>query len=176
MIIATCLLILVIVALWQIFVKAGKPGWYGIIPYYNTYELAKLAFKDKKWHWITLAAVVVMTMSSWISTMFAASAQSASSVSVLMGTHSIISFAVLAIMTWFNINLARAFGKETAFGVGLAFLPVIFYPILAFGSAEYKGFSSYESYGYDGSAPINPHQTIETDVEVIDDNEESEQK
>ena len=67
---------------WQIFVKAGKPGWYGIIPYYNTYELAKLAFKDKKWHWITLAAVVVMTMSSWISTMFVASAQSASSVSV----------------------------------------------------------------------------------------------
>lgn len=38
-----------------------------------------------------------------------------------------------------NINLAKAFGKSGAFAVGLIFLPVIFFPILAFGKAEYQG-------------------------------------
>jgi len=38
-----------------------------------------------------------------------------------------------------NINLAKAFGKSGAFAAGLIFLPVIFFPILAFGKAEYQG-------------------------------------
>jgi hypothetical protein len=32
-----------IVALWKIFVKAGEPGWAGIIPLYNTYTLTKIS-------------------------------------------------------------------------------------------------------------------------------------
>ena len=38
-----------------------------------------------------------------------------------------------------NIDLARSFGKTTAFGVGLALLGVVFYPILGFGDARYQG-------------------------------------
>ncbi len=38
-----------------------------------------------------------------------------------------------------NIKLANAFGKSSGFGVGLALLPVIFYPILAWGNATYVG-------------------------------------
>lgn len=34
---------------------------------------------------------------------------------------------------------ATVFGKSTAFGVGLLFLPVIFVPILALGDAAYQG-------------------------------------
>jgi hypothetical protein len=37
------------------------------------------------------------------------------------------------------IELANVFGKGTGFGLGLIFLPFIFWPILAFGSAEYFG-------------------------------------
>ncbi len=37
------------------------------------------------------------------------------------------------------IDLAKAFGKEAGFGVGLALLGFIFIPILGFGSAEYVG-------------------------------------
>jgi len=36
------------------------------------------------------------------------------------------------------IDLARAFGKGTGFGIGLAFLGFIFFPILGFGSAQYR--------------------------------------
>lgn len=34
--------VLTIVALWKVFVKAGKPGWAGIIPIYNTVVLLQI--------------------------------------------------------------------------------------------------------------------------------------
>jgi hypothetical protein len=37
------------------------------------------------------------------------------------------------------IDLARAFGKGAGFGLGLVFLGFIFFPILAFGDAQYGG-------------------------------------
>ena len=38
-----------------------------------------------------------------------------------------------------NIDIAKNFGKGVGFGIGLVFLPFIFYPILGFGSAQYQG-------------------------------------
>lgn len=37
------------------------------------------------------------------------------------------------------IAVAEKFGKGAGFGVGLAFLPMIFFPILGFGDAQYQG-------------------------------------
>jgi hypothetical protein len=37
------------------------------------------------------------------------------------------------------IDLAKSFGKGTGFGIGLVLLPIIFCPILGFGSAQYQG-------------------------------------
>lgn len=37
-----------------------------------------------------------------------------------------------------SIDVARNFGKGPGFGLGLAFLPFIFYPILGFGDAQYR--------------------------------------
>ena len=37
------------------------------------------------------------------------------------------------------LDLAKSFGKSTAFALGLIFLGVIFFPILAWGSATYRG-------------------------------------
>jgi len=36
-----------------------------------------------------------------------------------------------------SIALAKNFGKDAGFGVGLGLLPFVFYPILGFGSAQY---------------------------------------
>lgn len=38
-----------------------------------------------------------------------------------------------------SIDVARKFGQSTGFGIGLALLGFIFYPILGFGSATYQG-------------------------------------
>ena len=35
------------------------------------------------------------------------------------------------------IDMAKAFGKGAGFGIGLALLPFIFYPMLGFGDAQY---------------------------------------
>ncbi len=37
-----------------------------------------------------------------------------------------------------NIEIAKAFGKEGGFAAGLILLPLVFWPILGFGSAEYQ--------------------------------------
>ena len=37
------------------------------------------------------------------------------------------------------IELAKVFGKDGGFTVGLILLPIVFYPILAFGNAQYIG-------------------------------------
>jgi hypothetical protein len=36
------------------------------------------------------------------------------------------------------LSLAKSFGRGAGFGVGLAFLPMIFYPVLAFGDSRYS--------------------------------------
>ncbi len=43
---------------------------------------------------------------------------------------------VIAIIV--SIEIAKNFGKDTLVGLGLALLGIIFYPILAFGSAQYQ--------------------------------------
>ena len=47
-----------------------------------------------------------------------------------------VNFIVLIIL---SIDVAKSFGKGTGFGLGLAFLSLIFYPILGFGDAKYQG-------------------------------------
>jgi hypothetical protein len=38
-----------------------------------------------------------------------------------------------------NVDIAKRFGKGVGFAIGMIFLPFIFWPILAFGSAQYQG-------------------------------------
>lgn len=62
---------------------------------------------------------------------------------------------VIAIMMLFD--LAKAFGKEGAFGLLLLFLPFIGYPILAFGKAKYVGPVANKGGGSpNSSAPAPP--------------------
>lgn len=37
------------------------------------------------------------------------------------------------------VDLAKAFGKSVGFAVGMILLPIVFYPMLAFGDAQYGG-------------------------------------
>ena len=44
------------------------------------------------------------------------------------------------------MEMAKVFGKGAGFGLGLAFLPFIFYPILGFGDARYQGAAPAPAY------------------------------
>ena len=48
-----------------------------------------------------------------------------------------IPFVNIIIAIMIPIEIAKSFNKGVGFGIGLLFLPIIFYAILAFGDAEY---------------------------------------
>ena len=58
-------LALVITAVWKLFKKAGQPGWAAIIPFYNTYVLAKIAGRPDWWFilfFVPFVNIVVLIM------------------------------------------------------------------------------------------------------------------
>ena len=58
-----------------------------------------------------------------------------------------------------SIDLAKSFGKEVGFGILLAILPIIGYPMLAFGGAQYQGPAGSEGQNrgqLPPQAPIQP--------------------
>jgi hypothetical protein len=53
-----------IAALWQVFVKGGRPGWAAIIPFYNYYVLLKLVGRPG-W-WLILYFIPIVNIIVWI--------------------------------------------------------------------------------------------------------------
>lgn len=49
-----------------------------------------------------------------------------------------VPLANFAVIVMIMINLAKCFGKGTGFGVGLLVFGFVFFPILAFGDAQYQ--------------------------------------
>jgi hypothetical protein len=43
------IIVLMLAALWKVFLKAGQPGWAAIIPFYNFYILLMVAAKPGWW-------------------------------------------------------------------------------------------------------------------------------
>ena len=56
--------ILVIAGVWKTFVKAGKPGWGALIPFYNYYLMIKIAGRPG-W-WLILLFIPFVNVVIWI--------------------------------------------------------------------------------------------------------------
>ena len=125
LLLAVGLLVVSIVSNWCVFTKAGEPGWKIFVPFYGSYVSYRIAGVSL-YFWITLMLS------------FAAGLTDGPNGEATL-LSSLCSLGEAAMEVWMCINLARSFGKGIAFGLGLAFLPVVFYPILAFGPAEYVG-------------------------------------
>ena len=53
-------LVLIIVSMWKIFEKAGKPGWACIIPIYNIIVLLEII--GKPWWWLLLMLIPIVNI------------------------------------------------------------------------------------------------------------------
>jgi len=106
--------ILVIAGTWKVFVKAGQPGWAAIIPGYNVYVMNKVGGGPTYYFWVWLGCAVTPFLF----------------VTPFVG----LVFAILILN-----NLAKSFGKDPGYTVGLVLLGVIFFPVLGFGSSQYVG-------------------------------------
>ncbi|MEX2274949.1 MAG: DUF5684 domain-containing protein [Actinomycetota bacterium] len=51
----------------------------------------------------------------------------------------LIPIANIIVLIIITVDLAKSFGKGTGFAIGLILLPIIFYPVLAWGDATYRG-------------------------------------
>lgn len=122
--------ILQLAGMWKVFTKAGQKGWKCIIPIYNLVILFRIS-----------------GLSPWIICAY------------LLGFIPFIGWIVSIGITIYQCHsLAKSFGKDVGYTIGLIFLPTIFYMILGFGKAEYVG----NSYGttsntttYQGDGVVN---------------------
>lgn len=120
------IVLLNIIGLFKIYQKMGKPGWKGIIPFYNMYGLYDELW-DKKYFWgYLLAQVVMLNPSSPSGLLFSVA-------------NLVLSVALIVVVMKLYIKLAKAFGKGTGFGVLTFFFAPICLAVLGFGSAEYEG-------------------------------------
>jgi hypothetical protein len=66
-IIGLAIAVLMIVAVWRVFTKAGQPGWAAIIPIYNTIILLRIA--GKPWWWLLLMLIplvnIIVLIMTW---------------------------------------------------------------------------------------------------------------
>lgn len=123
-----------LVANWLILDKAGDKGWKALIPFYGEYTLFKLVW-DKNAYWFTLIFSILM-----YATMFYAGYPGATLHLPILIALLLVIYAVYTVFCVFlQIYLAKAFGCNNGFAVGLIFLHIIFYCILAFGNAKYIG-------------------------------------
>jgi Family of unknown function (DUF5684) len=103
-IVYAALFVVLVIAGWKIFVKAGEEGWKAIIPIWNTLIVLKIV--GREWWWIILLIIPLVGFVIWI---------------------------IVA------LDVAKSYGRGTGFGIGIALLPFIFFPILGFGTDQYKG-------------------------------------
>ena len=97
--------VLMIASMWKIFEKAGKPGWAALIPIYNTWVLFEITWGSGVYMLLIFASIIPL-----------------------------IGFIVSLVVSIMTMNkLAKLFGKDIIYTLGLIFLPVIFLPMLAFG-------------------------------------------
>ena len=121
--------IIQLAGMWKVFTKAGEKGWKCIIPIYNLVILFRISGLSP---WIIFGYLAsIIPFVGWI---------------VCLG------------ITIYQCNsLAKSFGKDVGYTIGLLFLPTIFYMILGFGKAEYvgKGNVSTASSTYQGDGIVN---------------------
>lgn len=172
--------ILAIIGMWNMFEKAGEPGWGSLIPYYKTYLLYKIA-DMKKMFWVYLISAIasvvliivcfftfimsLVTMTSHYESSAFASLGSIGVMLVIICALAILG-VVLRIMN--AVKLSQVFNLNGGYAVGLIFLPWLFYMIIGLSKEiHYKnripGMQGYAGQGgyqdpYANSYAQNPYQ------------------
>lgn len=119
------IVVLLIVAEWKLFKKAGRHGWESLIPFYSSWVLIDIA--GLKWWWI-LFLIIEFTFKFDFGGFF-------------------LSFNIAKIFGSFNCyyNIAKRFGKDNSTCIIAGIFPTIFACIFAFSKNEV----------YDASIPVS---------------------
>ena len=143
MVLSLVFTVLLIIAHWKMFTKAGEKGWKSLIPIYSDYILYKLTWSPGAF-WLFVVISVLTAVFGALSGTFVIS--SGGEV-VATGTGNTV-FSILTLVTsaiaciihiMLQVKIAVAYDRGTGTALGLIFLPNIFSLYLGFGSAQYIG-------------------------------------
>lgn len=142
--------VLLLIAGWKIFEKAGEKGWKILIPIYDVYILFKIC-GIKNWFWALFCVSIITSIM-----MFANMPEfeyvedwtgyHISNLEVIDWTQYPVYIAGITISSLVSIfativlayKLAKVFGKGIGYTLGIIFFPNIFTLILGFGKAKYS--------------------------------------
>jgi hypothetical protein len=105
--------VLVLVAEYRIYEAAGKEGWACLVPVYNI--IVFLEIIGRPIWWIVFPLLLIVPFINFLA---------------------LPAFIIIRIIMF--IDLAKAFGKNPGWGVGMALLPVIVVPVFGFGKLAYQ--------------------------------------
>ena len=123
----TILYILLVIAYWKIFRKAGEPGFKSLIPIYNTYTQYRFSWRGGPFFalLVCLAAGILLPQYYPDNTFLLRVAQ--------------IGLSIASVIRLISLyKLSRCFGHGILFTAGLYFLPNLFLLILGFGASRYR--------------------------------------
>ncbi len=113
MIISLAVAAMQIIGQWKLFTKAKEEGWKAIIPVYNQIVLCKLVGVSPWWILIVFSLGVL------------------SSIPILGALIAVCyTAAIIYFLVILNISVARSYGKDDVWAIGLIFLAPVFYLIL----------------------------------------------
>lgn len=107
---------------WKVYGKLGMPGWYSIVPVYADYKLCERVHRGDGTRTFLMAYLIVLICSwvfCWVDT-----------VGILLALAQLVMNIIVL------NDLSIAFGKETAYTIGLAIAGFIFWTMLGFDSSE----------------------------------------
>ena len=121
-------MVLLVIGRWRLFVKAGMPGWYSLIPVLSTYKEFALGWKG----WISILSIFC---------------QIGSFVVLFLGSHAnweiicslVLIIVYLVIRLLESVKLAKAFGKGIVTGILLTFFQSLGRFGLSLAKTEYSG-------------------------------------
>jgi len=121
---------LFVVSGWIVYEKADKPGWGFLIPFYDLYLFLDIAGRVNWFIQLLIGPIVVIILGVII--IF--------KIDPLLGYLIMIVLSIYFLIIGFiaAFDFSASFGKTKLFGVGIIFLPFIFFPILALDGSKYK--------------------------------------
>ena len=121
--------IILAVANWKIFSKAGEEGWKSLIPFLNSYVIFKIAWQAKMF-WVFLGSVIAGSICTSIA------GENGGVLSIIGMILSLVGCVMGIIVTH---KLSKSYGHGIGFTLGLLFLSPLFTMILGFGKSQYQG-------------------------------------
>ena len=117
--------IVYIVSFWKIFIKAGKPGWHSIVPFYSVWKLLQMAGKPAWWSLffdLLLIYVVAASISPPLIMLFISP--------IFTNIFRILILILLIIFSISISSLGKKFGKTRLFSVYLLVVVPVYIPVI----------------------------------------------